>query len=81
MSYVAHQYSRVNFYSSLEVNLSLYYGGVVLLGVTWDGIYEMVTHASRSLFLRNNYFHSNICQNLVFWRPFCFTPISQNAQC
>ena len=28
MSYVAHQYSRVNFYSSLEVNLSLYYGGV-----------------------------------------------------
>ena len=29
MSYVAHQYSRVDFYSSLEVNLSLYYGGVV----------------------------------------------------
>ena len=29
MSCVAHQYSRVNFYSSLEVNLSLYYGGVV----------------------------------------------------
>ena len=28
MSYVAHQYSRVDFYSSLEVNLSLYYGGV-----------------------------------------------------
>ena len=30
VSYVAHQYSRVDFYSSLEVNLSLYYGGVVL---------------------------------------------------
>ena len=29
MSYVAHHYSRVNFYSSLEVNLSLYYGGVI----------------------------------------------------
>ena len=29
MSHVAHQYSRVDFYSSLEVNLSLYYGGVV----------------------------------------------------
>ena len=29
MSYVAHQYSRVDFYSSLEVNLSLYYGGVL----------------------------------------------------
>ena len=28
MSHVAHQYSRVDFYSSLEVNLSLYYGGV-----------------------------------------------------
>ena len=28
MSYVAHQYSQVVFYSSLEVNLSLYYGGV-----------------------------------------------------
>ena len=28
VSYVAHQYSRVDFYSSLEVNLSLYYGGV-----------------------------------------------------
>ena len=30
MSYVAHQYSRVDFYSSLEVNLSLYYGGVTI---------------------------------------------------
>ena len=30
MSYVAHQYSRVDFYSSLEVNLSLYYGGVTM---------------------------------------------------
>ena len=29
MSYVTHQYSRVDFYSSLEVNLSLYYGGVL----------------------------------------------------
>ena len=29
VSYVAHQYSRVDLYSSLEVNLSLYYGGVV----------------------------------------------------
>ena len=29
MSYVAHQYSRVGFYSSVEVNLSLYNGGVV----------------------------------------------------
>ena len=29
VSYVAHQYSRVDFYSSLEVNLSLYYGGVI----------------------------------------------------
>ena len=29
MSHVAHQYLRVDFYSSLEVNLSLYYGGVV----------------------------------------------------
>ena len=28
MSHVVHQYSRVDFYSSLEVNLSLYYGGV-----------------------------------------------------
>ena len=25
---MAHQYSRVDFYSSLEVNLSLYYGGM-----------------------------------------------------
>ena len=33
VSYVTHQYSRVDFYSSLEVNLSLYYGGVVLLWV------------------------------------------------
>ena len=33
MSYVAHQYSRVDFYSSLEVNLSLYYGGV---GSEWE---------------------------------------------
>ena len=33
MSYVTHQYSRVDFSSSLEVNLSLYYGGVdVILG-------------------------------------------------
>ena len=31
MSYVAHQYSRVDFYSSLEVNLSLYYGGVIFM--------------------------------------------------
>ena len=31
MSHVAHQYSRVDFYSSLEVNLSLYYGGVVII--------------------------------------------------
>ena len=30
MSYVAHQYSRVDFYSFLEVNLSLYYGGVMI---------------------------------------------------
>ena len=30
VSFVAHQYSRVDFYSSLEVNLSLYYGGVNL---------------------------------------------------
>ena len=30
MSHAAHQYSRVDFYSSLEVNLSLYYGGVEL---------------------------------------------------
>ena len=29
MSHVAHQYSRFDFYSSLEVNLSLYYGGVL----------------------------------------------------
>ena len=29
VSHVAHQYSRVDFYSSLEVNLSLYYGGVI----------------------------------------------------
>ena len=29
MSYVTRQYSRVGFYSSVEVNLSLYYGGVV----------------------------------------------------
>ena len=29
MSYVAHQYSRVSFYSSVEVNLTLYYGGVL----------------------------------------------------
>ena len=28
MSNVAHQYSRVGYYSSVEVNLSLYYGGV-----------------------------------------------------
>ena len=28
MSHVAHQYSRVDFYSFLDVNLSLYYGGV-----------------------------------------------------
>ena len=30
MSYVAHQYSRVGFYSFVEVNLSLYYGGVFI---------------------------------------------------
>ena len=29
MSNVAHHYSRVDFYLSVEVNLSLYYGGVV----------------------------------------------------
>ena len=29
VSNVAHQYSRVDFYLSVEVNLSLYYGGVV----------------------------------------------------
>ena len=28
MSYVVHQYSQVGFDSSVEVNLSLYYGGV-----------------------------------------------------
>ena len=33
MSHVAHQYSRVDFYSSLEVNLSLYCGGV-----RWNGL-------------------------------------------
>ena len=32
LSYVAHQYSRADFYSSLEVNLSLYYGGVIMHG-------------------------------------------------
>ena len=39
VSYVAHQYSRVDFYSSLEVNLSLYYGGVeTLMGSSkWNG--------------------------------------------
>ena len=29
VSYVANQYSRVDFYPSLEINLSLYYGGVL----------------------------------------------------
>ena len=33
VSNVAHQYSRVDFYLSVEVNLSLYYGGVIY---AWD---------------------------------------------
>ena len=36
MSNVAHQYSRVDFYLSVEVNLSLYYGGVVLVGMSFE---------------------------------------------
>ena len=31
MSYMAHQYSRVDIYSSVEVNLSKYYDGVVVV--------------------------------------------------
>ena len=50
----------------------------VILGVSLDGIYEIITYGG-SLFWKKNYLHSNICQNLVFWRPFCFTLISQNA--
>ena len=42
MSYVAHQYSRVSFYSSVEVNLTLYYGGVLpkdhCVKVPWEYI-------------------------------------------
>ena len=42
MSYVAHQYSRVDFYSSLEVNLSLYYGGVTHACNLLFALFELV---------------------------------------
>ena len=40
VSYVAHQYSRVDFYSSLEVNLSLYYGGVASNWLGWGALFN-----------------------------------------
>ena len=41
VSYVTHLYSRVDFYSSLEVNLSLYYGGVDLCYLV---LYSLAKH-------------------------------------
>ena len=40
MSNVAHQYSRVDFYLSVEVNLGLYYGGVLGYILYFGGHFE-----------------------------------------
>ena len=41
----------------------------VIFGISWDGIYEMMTHTG-SLFLRNNCIHCDTCQNLLFGSHF-----------
>ena len=51
----------------------------VIFDISWDDIYEIITH--NWLLKKNTYLHSNICQNQLFWRLFCFSLISQNAQC
>ena len=78
---MAHQYSRVGFYSSVEVNLSLYYGGVtktsqfILLISRMDGsttsctclrLSEIVTLSGD----QNEVFESLVdFQRLISWNP------------
>ena len=63
VSYVAHQYSRVDFYSSLEVNLSLYYGGVQRYITLWVLSVHITSYAL---------FNQNWCilHNFGVWNTF-----------
>ena len=52
MSNVAHQYSRVDFYLSVEVNLSLYYGGVLsIIGFVTEVKQVLVGHRTQNCHL------------------------------
>ena len=88
MSHVAHQYSRVDFYSSLEVNLSLYYGGVALFSlefaseVIWKVEPDQCIFLSAYSFMHNNRIvHSNstglrTCRDIY---PFLTLPLLCNG--
>ena len=47
----------------------------VIFDILMDRIYETITH-EWLLFWKTTNLHSNICQNLLFWQPFCFSLIS-----
>ena len=88
---MAHQYSRVDLYSSLGVNLSLYYhdyGGVVprLLGKhsKQEGFLKRTGHAFKLKFDSKKHTH-NVIFSLLFLCPLCLqifsNQMSKNLGC
>ena len=74
MSYVAHQYSRVDFYSSLEVNLSLYYGGVGVQTTLYGSAAGCRSIQKRCAFWKHGLTSKNILSHLTY---FCKSNINQ----
>ena len=76
VSFVAHQYSRVGFYSSVEINLGLYYGGVAIFHAPWFTVCRNWTHLLIHYFIdyflptqeASNSIYLSLQLNYLSWR-------------